>query len=133
MLKDYKKVAKVTGKTKDRENQIKLFTNDKDCSIILGTEALQTGYTLTKATTVIFLDEPWSASQRLQATDRIHRIGQNSSVNIITLMCKNSIDEYVHQIVLKKEALSDALVDKKYDIHDKNVLNFLITGEGVID
>lgn len=133
LLKDYKKVAKVTGKTKDRENQIKLFTNDKDCSIILGTEALQTGYTLTKATTVIFLDEPWSASQRLQATDRIHRIGQNSSVNIITLMCKNSIDEYVHQIVLKKEALSDALVDKKYDIHDKNVLNFLITGEGVID
>lgn len=124
----YKKVARVTGKTKFRENEINLFTNDKDCHIILGTEALQTGYTLTKATTVIFLDEPWSAAQRLQAEDRTHRISQTSSVNIITIMCKNTIDEYIHNIVKRKGVLSDALIDKKYNLHDKKILNYLVNG-----
>ena len=132
-IKDkYKKVARVTGKTKFRENEINLFTNDKDCHIILGTEALQTGYTLTKATTVIFLDEPWSAAQRLQAEDRTHRISQTSSVNIITIMCKNTIDEYIHNIILRKAVVSDAIIDNKYDIHDKNVINYILTGNGDI-
>ena len=110
-LLPYKKVAKVTGNTKDREQQINMFMNDDDCHIILGTEALQTGYTLTKATTVIFLDEPWTAAQRTQAESRIYRISQNNSVNIITLMCKNSIDEYIHNIISRKAVVSDALID----------------------
>ena len=129
-LLPYKKVAKVTGNTKDREQQINMFMNDDDCHIILGTEALQTGYTLTKANTVIFLDEPWTAAQRIQAESRIYRLTQNSSVNIITIMCKNSIDEYIHNIILRKSVISDAIVDNKYNIKDKNVINYIITGEG---
>ena len=126
----YKKVAKVTGTTKDREQQINMFMSDDDCHIILGTEALQTGYTLTKANTVIFLDEPWTAAQREQAESRIYRLTQNSSVNIITLMCKNSIDEYIHNLISRKAVVSDALIDNKYNIKDKDVINYIITGEG---
>lgn len=129
-LLPYKKVAKVTGSTKDREQQINMFMNDGDCHIILGTEALQTGYTLTKANTVIFLDEPWTAAQRTQAEDRCHRISQHNNVNIITLMCKNSIDEYIHNLISRKAVVSDALIDNKYNIKDKNVINYIITGEG---
>ena len=129
-LLPYKKVAKVTGSTKDREQQINMFMSDDDCHIILGTEALQTGYTLTKANTVIFLDEPWTAAQREQAESRIYRLTQNSSVNIITLMCKNSIDEYIHNLISRKAVVSDALIDNKYNIKDKNVINYIITGEG---
>ena len=126
----YKKVAKVTGSTKDREQQINMFMNNDDCHIILGTEALQTGYTLTKANTVIFLDEPWTAAQREQAESRIYRLTQKDSVNIITLMCKNSIDEYIHSLISRKAVVSDALIDNKYNIKDKNVINYIITGEG---
>lgn len=126
----YKKVAKVTGSTKDREQQINMFMNDDDCHIILGTEALQTGYTLTKANTVIFLDEPWTAAQKNQAIDRLHRLTQKDSVNIITIMCKNSIDEYIHNLISRKAVVSDALIDNKYNIKDKNVINYIITGEG---
>lgn len=129
-LLPYKKVAKITGNTKDREQQINMFMNDDDCHIILGTEALQTGYTLTKANTVIFLDEPWTAAQRTQAEDRCHRISQHNNVNIITLMCKNSIDEYIHNLISRKAVVSDALIDNKYNIKDKNVINYIITGEG---
>ena len=129
-LLPYKKVAVVTGKIKDREHQIDMFMNDDECHIILGTEALQTGYTLTKANNVIFLDEPWTAAQKSQAEDRCHRISQHNNVSIITLMCKNTIDEYIHNLISRKEVVSDALIDNKYNIKDKNVINYIITGEG---
>ena len=129
-LLPYKKVAVVTGKIKDREHQIDMFMNDDECHIILGTEALQTGYTLTKANNVIFLDEPWTAAQKSQAEDRCHRISQHNNVSIITLMCKNTIDEYIHNLISRKAVVSDALIDNKYNIKDKNVINYIITGEG---
>ena len=45
-------------------------------------------------------------------------------------MCKNSIDEYIHNLISRKAVVSDALIDNKYNIKDKNVINYIITGEG---
>ena len=127
----YGKIAFVTGQVQDRESQIDLFMKDDECHIFLATcGSAGTGYTLTKANTVIFLDEPWSASQKHQNEDRAHRIGQNSSVNVITIMCKNTIDENIHKIVKRKDVMSEALVDNKFDLRNKDLLNYLCTGEG---
>lgn len=132
-LKDYKP-SLVTGKVKDVESQINNFKTNDDCHIIMGTVGkLGTGYTLTKATTVIFLDEPYTAANKAQAEDRIYRIGTTSSVNIITIICKNTIDEYIHNLVLRKEAMSDIIIDNKYDVHDKDVLTYILTGEGKLE
>ena len=73
-------------------------------------------YGFTEADTIIFLDEPWTMADKLQAEDRCHRIGTKTSVNIITLLCKNTIDERIHELITSKGELSDMLVDKKKDI-----------------
>lgn len=126
--------AVITGKIKDREGQIRYFNENDDCHIIAGTVgAMGVGLTLNKASNVIFLDESWSASEKLQCEDRCHRIGQSETVTIITLICKHTIDENIHSIVKRKGVLGDALVDHKYDIKNEKVLNFLLTGEGDID
>jgi len=126
--------AVITGKIKDREGQIKYFNEKDDCHIIVGTVgAMGVGLTLNKASNVIFLDESWSASEKLQCEDRCHRIGQTETVTVITLVCKHTIDENIHSIVKRKGALGDALVDHKYDLKDEKVLNFLLTGEGELD
>ena len=54
--------ALYTGNNKDTREDDKLrFKTDKNCKVICGTiGAMGTGLTLTEATTVIFLDEPWS-------------------------------------------------------------------------
>lgn len=123
--------AVITGKIKDREGQIKYFNENDDCHIIVGTVgAMGVGLTLNKASNVIFLDESWSASEKLQCEDRCHRIGQTETVTVITLVCKHTIDENIHSIVKRKGALGDALVDHKYDLKDEKVLNYLLTGEG---
>ena len=102
--------------------------NDDSCKIIVGTiGAMGTGLTLTAATNVIFLDEPWNMAIKSQAEDRAHRIGTKSNVNIITLMCKDTIDERIHELVQKKGALADLLVDGKMNTQNKSdLVNFLL-------
>ena len=65
--------------------------NDDNCKCMIGTiGAMGTGLTLTAASTVIFLDSPWNRATKEQAEDRAHRIGTASTVNIITLVCKDN-------------------------------------------
>lgn len=126
--------AIITGKIKDRETQKNKFMEDDSCKVLIGTiAAMSTGLTLTAANTVVFMDEPWTAASKSQAEDRAHRIGTNSSINIITLMCKDTIDEHIHKVVKKKQLTSDAIVDKKYDLKNKDILQFIMTGDGDID
>ena len=107
-------VTKVTSETKNPMEQIDKFQNDPGCRVIIGTTpALGTGYTLTQASTVIFIDEPWNRATKEQAEDRCHRIGTKGTVNIITLICKDTIDERIHQIIKDKGELSDRIVDGK--------------------
>ena len=127
------KVAKITGQTKDVMAQKDKF-NEDDCNILLmTTKAGGTGHTFNKASYVIFLDEPWTAADLQQAVARCHRIGQTKSVTIYTLMCKDTIDEYIHKIVKRKAALGDSLVDAKYNLKNKDVINYLLTGEGSLE
>ena len=121
-LKKYKP-AVITGETKDVQAELNKFKKNKTCKCIIGTiGALGTGYTLTEADTVIFLDEPWTMADKLQAEDRCHRIGTKDSVTVITLMCKDSIDERIHEIIERKGVVSDTLVDNVYDVEDLEYL-----------
>lgn len=127
------KVAKITGQIKDVVAQKDRF-NEDDCNILLmTTKAGGTGHTFNKASYVIFLDEPWTAADLQQAVARCHRIGQTKSITIYTLMCKDTIDEYIHKIVKRKAALGDSLVDAKYNLKNKDVINYLLTGEGSLE
>ena len=104
--------AKITGDTKDRMEQVEKFQNDETCKVILGTiGAMGTGLTLTAASNVIFLDEPWNRALKDQATDRCHRIGTKNNVNVYTLICKGTMDEMVHKTVNKKGRVADEIVD----------------------
>ena len=125
--------AVITGKVKNRQEQVDKFMTDNTCKVCVCTiAAAGVGLTLTKADTCIFLDEPYTSADKEQAEDRCHRIGQNSTVNVITLMCKGTIDEWIHKIVEKKKVMSDAVVDKKYNLQDEKVIKFMLTGEGEI-
>lgn len=112
--------AIITGETKDRVSEEKKFMEDDSCKIIIGTTgAMGTGLTLTAATYVIFLDEPWNRALREQAEDRAHRIGTKENVNIIFLICKNTIDERIHDLVEQKGALADLVVDGQITSQNK--------------
>nr|DAZ02166.1 MAG TPA: Chromatin remodeling complex ATPase [Caudoviricetes sp.] len=119
--------AYITGATKadERMKEVDRFQNDDKCRVIIGTiGAMGTGLTLTAAQNVIFLDSPWNMALKAQAEDRAHRIGTKGTVNIITLVCKNTIDERIEELVEKKGQIADALVDGKISVDD---INFLLS------
>lgn len=125
-LKSYNP-AYITGATKadERMKEVDRFQADDKCRVIIGTiGAMGTGLTLTAAQNVIFLDSPWNMALKAQAEDRAHRIGTKGTVNIITLVCKNTIDERIEELVEKKGQIADALVDGKISVDD---INFLLS------
>jgi SNF2 family DNA or RNA helicase len=61
------------------------------------------GLTLNEACYVIFYNNGFKYSERIQAEDRCHRIGQTRKVVYIDLVCVPSIDERISQALAKKE------------------------------
>lgn len=123
-LKSYNP-AYITGATKadERMKEVERFQNDSKCKVIIGTiGAMGTGLTLTAAQNVIFLDSPWNMALKAQAEDRAHRIGTKGTVSVITLCCRDTIDERIEELVEKKGQIADALVDGKISIDDINYL-----------
>ena len=120
----------ITGQLEDRYRQgaVNRFQNDDTCKVIIGTiGAMGTGLTLTAGTVEIFLDEPWNKALKDQAEDRCHRVGTTDNVTIYTLICKDTIDERIHELVEKKGAMSDAIIDGKISGDRKELLEFLLS------
>ena len=108
------------------------FQNDPNCKVMIGTiGALGTGFTLTAAQLVIFVDEPWNRGIKDQAEDRAHRIGTRGTDRIVTILTRDTVDEGVYNLVQKKGKMADLLVDGKVDGKNvDNVLSYLLTFGG---
>ena len=113
-LKDYNPLM-IHGDIKETSERLKIvdqFQEKNINKVLIGTiGAMGTGLTLTAASNVIFLDEPWNKALKDQCSDRCHRIGANETVFIRTLICKNTLDEKINAIVKSKGALADMLID----------------------
>ena len=121
--------AVITGETNDsyRQSMVTKFQENDNCKVIIGTiGAMGTGLTLTAGSVVIFLDEPWNRALFDQAVDRAHRIGAKSNVTIYSLMCKDTVDERIHDIIYKKGVMSDAIIDGHIVGNKMEVFNYLL-------
>ena len=100
----------------DVSNNIDMFQKDDIHKVFIGTiSKMGTGFTLTRASYMIFVDLPWTSALYEQACDRIHRIGTDKPVFIYNLICSNTIDEITLDAVTTKKALSDYIIDDKLD------------------
>ena len=120
----------ITGEvdSDQRQAHVKQFQEDDNCKFIVGTiGAMGTGLTLTAGTVEIFMDEPWNRANKEQAEDRCHRVGTKENVTIYTILCKDTIDERIHELVERKGAMADALVDGKIKIDKGTMLDFLLS------
>lgn len=119
----------VTGQTADdlRQHNVKEFQEGRS-KVMIGTiGAMGTGLTLTAGTVEIFMDEPWNRANKEQAEDRCHRVGTTENITIYTILCKDTIDERIHELVERKGAMADALVDGKIKIDKGAMLDFLLS------
>jgi len=93
---------------------VDLFRNSGDFNILVGTHSkMGTGFSMPEAHYMICLDMPFTPSQFNQSIDRMYRITSDQPVFIKVLVCKDTYDERVKEIVDSKQELSDYIVDGK--------------------
>ena len=101
-------------KAKTRMEMVEEFNKNDDIKVfIISLKAGGTGLNLIGADTVIHLDPWWNSSAELQATDRAYRIGQTKNVNVMKLICKDTIEEKVILLQNIKKELASSIVDEK--------------------
>jgi superfamily II DNA or RNA helicase len=87
--------VKLTGDvpSSKRGALIQQFFDDPACRVFLSTDAGGVGLNLQAASLVINLDLPWNPAVLEQRIARAHRHGQPSSVQVINLVAKDTIEE----------------------------------------
>lgn len=104
--------AQILGGQADVEAQKERFQTDDDCKVIVcSIKAAAEGHTLTAASDVLFVEQPWHAGAEQQCEDRCNRIGQEAEqVFSWKLLAAGTVDEWVANIIEDKRSIVRAAV-----------------------
>jgi superfamily II DNA or RNA helicase len=120
MYLDQEKIgyASVRGATRDRKEQLERFKEDPECEVFLASlQAVGVGVDLVSASVVIHYDRWWNPAKENQATDRVHRMGQNRGVQVFKMVTKGTIEEHIHSLIERKKSLMEGIIG--FDEHDQ--------------
>jgi len=107
-------VARFYGDIPVRERETELLHFRGHARFFVATQSCGGhGLTLNEANHVIFYADGFKYSERLQAEDRCHRIGQEKPVTYITIQSDAGIEERIDKSLLRK---SNALLDFQREI-----------------
>jgi SNF2 family DNA or RNA helicase len=98
-----------------RAKVVDYFQSGKIRIILANIQAAGVGLTLDKASTVIFLDRAYTVAENQQAEDRAVATTENSNQDcmIIDVVCENSIDEHINDILSKKKSVIEVVNNYK--------------------
>lgn len=101
----------MTGSTKNRQELVDKFQNDKDIKLFLMTLKVGgVGLNLTEADYVFIFDPWWNRSAENQAIDRTHRMGQKNKVFAYKMITKGTIEEKILELQSKKQDMADMII-----------------------
>jgi len=101
----------LTGMTLDRQKPVQSFQQAKGAAAMLvSLKAAGTGITLHAADYVFLLDPWWNPAVEAQAVDRVHRIGQKSTVFVYRMVTAGTIEERIQALQASKKDLFDRIV-----------------------
>lgn len=96
-----------------RNDFVKRFNGGERKVFLISLKAGGTGLNLTGADMVVHFDPWWNPAVEEQATDRVYRMGQTNSVQVIKLITKGTIEEKIFLLQQKKKELSDSIIQSK--------------------
>ncbi len=112
MEKAHISYVRLTGdeSPQERAAAVDAFQTDPKIKACIGTmQVMGESITLTAASAVILVDRWWSPAVNDQAVDRLHRPGQHNSVQVISLVAQDTIDQYVEEVLSTKRGFASEL------------------------
>lgn len=117
----------VTGK--DRMQVLRTFGEKRSLALVSQITAGAFGLNLAVCHNIVYYSIGFPLIEWLQSQDRIHRNGQKFTCVYSVLMCKNTIDEFIHQTVSNGEDVARGLTDPKTVYRLKENLELLVGGD----
>ncbi len=115
-LAEFSPVSIVGGQPDaDRQDAIDSFQGGSSKLMIAGLRAGNVGINLSRARYVVFAELDWSPAIHRQAEDRLHRIGQRSTVFAYYLVGRGTLDDHVAGILVDKGYEIDSIMDGAAD------------------
>ena len=108
------------------------FTQDREVTILVATDAAGEGINLQRAHLMVNYDLPWNPNRIEQRFGRIHRIGQTEVCHLWNLVAQDTREGEVFQLLFKKlEEQRKALGDQVFDVlgeafRDRSLRDLLI-------
>lgn len=110
------------------------FNAGKLGRIFVMTDAGAHGLDFTTTDLVIHYDQLWNPAKLRQREDRLHRIGQTQTVNVLSLLISGTIDVGMQRVCDTRQALADSIGQGVDDvIQQKLRLNYRQLALGVYD
>ena len=95
-----------------RDRILRRFKNEPGPRVLLmSIKAGGVGLNLPEASTVVLFDRWWNPATENQAIQRAHRFGRTAPLHVVRFLVKNSIEERIDEILVKKSRLFQAYVE----------------------
>ncbi|GGL56802.1 helicase-related protein [Planomonospora parontospora] len=106
------------GVSRDQRRRVKeVFTQDRECRVLVATDAAGEGLNLQQAHLMVNYDLPWNPNRIEQRFGRIHRIGQTEVCHLWNLVAADTREGAVFQRLLDKiEEQRRAYKGKVFDV-----------------
>ncbi|NPV36265.1 MAG: DEAD/DEAH box helicase [Bacteroidales bacterium] len=102
----------LTGETPNRPQVINEFRKQPEIQVFLiSLKAGGVGLNLTEADYVLLTDPWWNLSAERQAIDRAYRMGQQNPVFVYRFITRQSIEEKIEHIKIRKNNMAAGLLD----------------------
>lgn len=104
--------VRIDGTTRDRQGEIDRFTNDGIPVALCSLKATSMGINLQTANHVIHADRWWNPAAEDQATDRVHRIGQDRTVYVYYIVTEGTLEERIDALLDRKRSIAGQILDE---------------------
>ena len=101
----------------ERRRLQEVFTHDKDCVVLVATDAAGEGINLQRAHLLVNYDLPWNPNRIEQRFGRVHRIGQQHVCHLWNLVAEDTREGQVYaRLLTKLEEQRKALGGQVWDV-----------------
>lgn len=119
----------------ERDHAVKAFKNDPGTRLLIANPAAaREGLTLTEANLAVYIDRTFNLVDYLQSQDRIHRISQTRACEIVLLIGRDTVDEFIdfsleqkHRLARFAQADVDAIQDEDLQLRRPDILRALLS------